>query len=135
MIIFIITFITHINLAVIVINLCILLKTHRKGLSMSKKQSLKELLNIIDQFSKSNNGLLYKNTFAIACHLSLEGKNKACHKMLKCLFDELGREKREIYFSKISASIDTYAKEYVSDISANLEINKLIFATDKKEQL
>lgn len=92
---------------------------------MSKKQSLDKLKKAIDDFSNVPGGMLYKNSFALACHLVMQGEVVAGKKILKCLFDVLGWETRKTYFHDIIDSIERFSKEYSSEIKANSEINKL----------
>lgn len=92
---------------------------------MPRKVSLDKLSNIIDEFSSKDTHMFYRNSFAIACYLVEQGEVKAANKHLSYLFDVLGRDNRKTYFSHIAISIEKYASEYASEISANVEINKL----------
>lgn len=92
---------------------------------MSKKQSLDKLKRIIDDFTKVPGGMLYRNSFALACYLVMKGEVNAGKKMLECLFDVLGRERQKTYFLDIANSIEESAEVYAMEIGANLEINNL----------
>lgn len=92
---------------------------------MAKKQSLEKLENIIDDFSNIKGGMLYRNSFALACYLATQGELQAAYKTLMCLFDVLGWDRRKTYFLDIRDSIEEFAKEYAVEIGGNLEINKL----------
>ena len=90
-----------------------------------KKQSLEKLEKIFEEEQRYKTDMFFRNAFATACFLSIEGKESAAQKTLKSLFDWLGWDKRRTYFHNIKASLSTYAREYAIEISANLEINDL----------
>lgn len=92
---------------------------------MSKKQSLIKLSQIIDEASTVDTHMFYRNSFALSCYLVTQGEVKAGKKNLSYLFNALGRDNRNTYFSNIAGSIEEYAVEYASEIAANLELNKL----------
>ena len=92
---------------------------------MNKKQSLVQLESLIDNFSNVDGGMLYRNTFAIACYLSLQGESQAARKTLHCLFDVLGWDRKKTYFLALMESLDEFSEEYAVEIHANLEINQL----------
>lgn len=95
---------------------------------MSKKQSLERLRKAIDAFTNVEGGMLYRNSFALACYLVTKGEIKAAKKLLKCLFDVLGWEKHKTYFFSITDSMEGFAEEYAVEIEANSEINELFEA-------
>lgn len=92
---------------------------------MGKRQCLHKLSEIIEkQYSKEEH-VFYRNSFAIACYLIMQGETDAAKKHLSYFFDVLGRYKRQTYFSNIVDSIEEFSVEYAGDVGANLEINKL----------
>ncbi len=93
---------------------------------MAQKESLEKLSKIIDEVSTKDTHIFYRNTFVIACYLTIEGNTRAAKKHLKYFFDVLGRDNRNTYFLKISDTLEEYAAEYASEIAANLEINELL---------
>ncbi len=68
---------------------------------MSKKQDLTKLKDLIAQNSSNDTHLVFNNTFAMACYLSIMGETIASEKLLNSLFDWLGRERRTTYFQDI----------------------------------
>ena len=92
---------------------------------MANKQSLGKLKSLIDDFTNVKGGMLYRNSFALACLLAQQGESRASHKIINCLFDVLGWENRKTYFLDLIESIDKYAGEYAKEIEANEEINSL----------
>ena len=92
---------------------------------MAKKQSLEKLSTIINAHASDNRGMAFRNLFATACYLFVEGKKQAATKLLYSLFDQLGWGRREGYFQAISKSMDKFAAEYAAEIDANSELNQL----------
>ncbi len=90
-----------------------------------KKQSLQKLSEIMDNQAPNGMNMLYRNTFACACYLSVTGEKEASLKLLFTLFDQLDWSNRKTYFINIKDSLAIYAREYASEIQANQEINKL----------
>ena len=91
----------------------------------SRKQSLEKLSGIMNDSAPDNQGMFYRNSFATACYLSTIGELEASNKLLVCLFDQLGWDKRKTYFLEIKESMEEYAVEYSAEINANQEVNKL----------
>ena len=100
---------------------------------MSKKQSLKKLSQIIDNFSNVEGGMLYRNAFAMACYLSIKGETSASQKMLRkiavwidiAMSDVLGWDGNKTYYSDIMNSMDAFASDYANQILPNVEIHTL----------
>lgn len=69
--------------------------------------------------------VLYRDVFAVACHLHGTGHQQAGNKLIKTLFDHLGRNMRQTYLSEVASSVEGNERKYAMAISAHLEINKL----------
>jgi hypothetical protein len=93
---------------------------------MAKKQDLGKLRSIMDDHSRIEGAMLYKNSFALACYLFQTGEERAAFKMLKCLLDTLGCNSSTVYFGTITDTIKEHHKEYAREIFANIEITKLL---------
>ena len=91
----------------------------------STKQSLEKLSGIMNDSALDNQGMFYRNSFAMVCYLSTIGELGASNKLLVCLFDQLGWDKRKTYFLKIKESMEDFAREYAKEVNANQEVNKL----------
>lgn len=91
----------------------------------TKKQSLEKLNRIMCSNAPNTDSMLFRNTFALACSLSIEGKREASNKLLISLFDHLGWDQRKNYFIAIRESIHEFAFEYMTEINANAELNRL----------
>lgn len=92
-----------------------------------KKQSLEKLISILEQEQRYKTDMFFRNAFATACILSIQGDEQAAQKTLSSLFDWLGWDGRKKYFVDIKHSLGEYAFEYAKEISANAEINKLLY--------
>ena len=92
---------------------------------MKTKQSLEQLSEIIHNIAPDNQGMLYRNSFATACYLSINGKQEAYNKLLWSLFDQLGWNKQKTYFLDIKESMSEFAGQYANEIDANQEVNQL----------
>jgi len=92
---------------------------------MKQKESLDKLNKIIDQKTRNDGGMLYRNTFSLVCYLSLKEEYSASDKLLTSLFDELGYGNNKGYFERIKNSIAEFASEYTFQINANAEIDRL----------
>jgi hypothetical protein len=95
---------------------------------MSKeKQSLEKLVKIFEEEKRYKTDMFFRNAFATACYLSLQGEDVAAQKILTSLFDWLGWDRRKTYFLNIKSTLNEHANAYASEISANSEVNKLFF--------
>ncbi len=92
---------------------------------MKSKQSLEKLNEIMKHSAPDNQGMFYRNSFATVCYFSTIGEHRAAEKFLLSLFDQLGWDKRKTYFLDIKMSMNEFAKQYASEINANLEVNTL----------
>ena len=70
--------------------------------------------------------MFYRNAFALACHLYIEGKTTAAQKLLISLFDQLGWEDNKTYFNDLQGSMLDHAYCYAKEIDANAEINRFL---------
>jgi HEPN domain-containing protein len=97
---------------------------------MAKEQSLEKLEKLIDEFTNVEGGMLYRNSFALACFLAQQGEVRASEKFLKSLFEVLGWEGNKTYFLGIIGSIKdkNVAAKYAKEICAHAEINALFSA-------
>lgn len=87
---------------------------------------INKLCSIIDEESKTaTERVLYRDTFALACYLHLNGQKIAGIKLCNTLFDHLGRNLRSTYLSSVTSTLAGNEKTYARNISAHLEINKL----------
>ena len=91
----------------------------------SEKQSLEKLSEIIHNHAHDKQGMLYRNSFATACYLAINGKHEACNKLLLSLFDQLGWTKSKTYFLDIRESMPEFAGQYAMEINASSEVNSL----------
>lgn len=93
---------------------------------MPKEETLDELNEIINKTLNKSSGMFYRDVFAMACYLYVQGEVAAGEKMLNALFDELGRNSTtKRYFNAIIKSVEYYPEDYARRINANLEINNL----------
>lgn len=91
-----------------------------------KSIDIDKLCSIIDEESKTaTEKMLYRDTFALACYLHLNGQKAASLKLCKELFDHLGRNLRSTYLSNITSTLSGNENAYALAISAHLEINNL----------
>ena len=96
---------------------------------MSKeKQSLEKLVKIFEKETRYETDMFFRNAFATACYLSLQGEDVAAQKILNSLFDWLGLDRRKTYFQNIKSTLNEHAKAYALEISANSEVNDLFFS-------
>lgn len=87
---------------------------------------LNKLGSIIDEESETaTERILYRDTFALACYLHLNGQETAALKLCRTLFDHLGRDRRSTYFEKVTSNLPGNERAYASAIAAHLEINNL----------
>ena len=93
---------------------------------MAKKQSLIQLIHIMEGHKANGTDMVFKNYFSMACHLSLQGDTVAAKKALRSLLDWLGNTRRQTYFNNLLASFEEYAEDYAWEIMANCEFNELI---------
>lgn len=92
---------------------------------MSSKPSITQLKSLIKTCFPSHE-MFYRNAFALACHLYIEGKTAAARKFLNGLFDQLGWEGNKTYFNDLHDSMLDHASTYANEIEANAEINRLL---------
>jgi hypothetical protein len=91
-----------------------------------KSVDINILCSIIDEESETaTEKILYRDTFALACYLHLNGQKAAGLKLCKVLFDHLGRNLRNTYLSSVTTTLDWNEKAYSLGVSAHLEINNL----------
>ncbi len=102
---------------------------NRSSSVVSKKQDLTKLKDLIAQNSSNDTHLVFNNTFAMACYLSIMGETIASEKLLNSLFDWLGREHRTTYFQDIFSSFHANAHIYSKEIKANVELTNLLNRT------
>jgi hypothetical protein len=87
---------------------------------------INKLGSIIDVESETaTERILYRDTFAVACYLHLNGQEAAALKLCRTLFDHLGRNRRSTYFAKVTSNLPGNERTYASAIAAHLEINDL----------
>lgn len=100
-----------------------------------KHVDISKLDSIINEKSVTpTEQVLYRDIFAVACHLHSTGNQKAGKKLLQTLFDHLGRNMRQTYLSKLASSLEGNEREYAIGISAHLEINKLFDQTTRSDE-
>lgn len=90
-----------------------------------KRQCLAKLESHIDQHAQTKGGMFYRNGFALACLMAMDGEVLAAKKAVRSLFDQIGWDKRKTYFEAILDSLEEFAIDYFHEIGANAEINDL----------
>lgn len=87
---------------------------------------IRKLGEIIDtESATATERVLYRDTFATACHLHATGHETAGLKLLRTLFDHLGRNRRQTYLGNLVGSLDGNETRYACGIGAHAEINHL----------
>lgn len=91
-----------------------------------KAVNLEKLITLFDQHAYLNNGRRrFSNNFAIACFLHREGHSKAARRQIKEIFDEIGWERRRIYFLDVLDSLSGNEKIYAKAVTACAEFHSL----------
>ncbi len=85
-----------------------------------------KLDEIIDKEGKTlTERILFRDVFAIACYLHKIGEKRAGSKVIKTLFDHLGRNTRKTYFDQLLDNLEGNQKRFAMDVCAHLEVNEL----------
>lgn len=87
---------------------------------------LTKLNEIIDsKITNPTDAILFRDTFALACYLHLEGNKGAGIKLCETLFEKIGWNSNKTYFSEIIKAIPGNEKKFALKILAHGEICKL----------
>lgn len=69
--------------------------------------------------------VLYRDVFAVACYLHKIGQERAGEKIIRTLFDHLGRNMRITYFGRLISNLQGNQERFAFDVCAHLEVNEL----------
>jgi hypothetical protein len=78
--------------------------------------------------------ILYRDVFAVACYLHKIGEKQAGARVIKTLFDHLGRNLRKTYFDQLMENLEGNQERFAMDVCAHLEVNKLFQPGGDPEQ-
>lgn len=91
-----------------------------------KTKSLETLLQIIEkEVPTARRQMIYKDLFAVACHLHAQGHKELGRKLCSELFHDLGYDGRKTYFNEVLNSLEGNESTYALDIGAHNEVNEL----------
>ena len=101
-----------------------------------KTESIEKLREIIEvEIKPVGLQLLYKDAFAVGCHLHGQGEKAAGRKLCSEVLSLLGYGNRKVYFIGLLQALDGNEDAYASGICAHGEINELGRRKDGKKRL
>lgn len=92
-----------------------------------KPESLEKLRQIIEEeVPTARRQMIYKDQFAVGCHLHAQGHKKVGHKICSEVLADLGYDRRKTYFNAVLDSLEGNEVTYALDIGAHAEVNTLV---------
>lgn len=88
-------------------------------------EELKKLWHMFHDIEDAKLSILASNTFVAACFMHARGEREAAIKLLTTLFNFIGIDKRITLISKFFKFLPNNEAILASNVSSNLELNKV----------